>query len=418
MNDIVFQLLVSSGLGAFIGLQFRKNAEQGKYTKTSVAGLRTCIILCLFGWITTLLSQHYESMIILSTAFVAALIGISYWYSIHKLKKPGITSELLLMMVFLMGILVGINQINLAVILTIIMSIVSTGKGYLYQVSDKFNQIEIIDTVKFAIIIFLILPILPNRSLDAWGIFNPAEVWTMVILVSGIGFVGYMASKFIKKKSSIIVTGLVGGLISSTAVTTNMALQSKKQENMIDYYAISILLGSGMMYARVLLATAVINPELCRSLVVPLGAMILFTALSSLIMWKRSKESTPKLKQELEVETPLSLIPAFKFSLIYVAILALITFANQYLGSKGIYISALFSGIADVDAITLSLSQLSSELSISSSAALIGITIAVISNTWVKILYVAFIGSNKLLKKVSATLAISALIGMTMAILV
>lgn len=228
MNEIITSLFAAMLLGAFLGLQFRKKAEEGEYQDKTFAGMRTCMGISILGYLSVFLSEYNSSIFVLFSSFFLLLILISYVQSSFLEKRPGATEEISIATLYLVGVLLGVGETKFAIILTIILSIIASGRDELYSISSKFSKLEVIETVKFAIIIFLILPLLPDHPIDPFGVINPYTIWLMVIFISGIGFVGYMASKFVGRGRGILLSGFIGGFVSSTAVTTEMAIESKK----------------------------------------------------------------------------------------------------------------------------------------------------------------------------------------------
>ncbi|MDP3976193.1 MAG: MgtC/SapB family protein [bacterium] len=406
-------LSIALVLGAFIGLQFQKHSEEKHFHP--FAGLRTCMAITVLGFLVAFLEQFNSSLPLIISGFFLILILLSYFQSVWQDGRPGATTELSLVILFIVGILVGYGRVNIPIIITILLSIIATAREQLYQFSSRFSKFEIIETVKFAIIIFMILPLLPDRTIDPWNLINPRTTWLLVILISGISFAGYMASKFIGKHKSILLSGFIGGLVSSTAVTTTMSIQNKKQPRLVDPYTLAILLASLMMYIRVLFEVFVVNRALLDTLLIPIGGMLLTSTCFGLYYFYQStRNHQPKLEKELDISTPLALAPAIKFSLFFIAILALIRVADLYWGDKGIYLTALFSGLADVDAISISLSNLSAEGSIQAELAVRAITYAVISNTLVKLVYIHLFGSKVLRNKVLLGFSTTSLVGLAL----
>lgn len=415
METLIESLLISLALGAFLGLQLRKRAEEGGYHHKVFAGMRTCMAITLLGYLAVLLSNFRDDVFILFTGFFLILVLLSYAHSAFKKNRIGGTTETLLVSLYLVGALVAYGEINLAMIVTIILSIIASGYDYLYNFSDRFSRLEVIEMVKFAILIFLILPLLPNSAIDPLGVINPYNVWLMVILISGIGFVGYLASKFIGKERGILVSAFAGGLVSSIGVTITMALENKKKPKLTTIYAMAILIASMTMFARVITQTTIINPGLFIDLIKPVGAMMLtMLGYTAYKYWKGKKDKpvkVPKLKNQIKVESPLSIKPALKFSIFYVAILLLIKASELYLGNKGIYITTFVSSMADIDAISISLSQLSGAGEITQSIAVRAITMGVIVNTFIKILYIHMFGSRELTKRMLAVFFVTSIVG-------
>jgi uncharacterized membrane protein (DUF4010 family) len=370
--------------------------------------------ISLLGYLAVHLSQFNPHTYLIISAFILILILSSYGQAAFQEHRIGATGEITLAMLFLVGSLVGYGESIMATVVTILLSVIASGRNHLYSISDRFTRLEIIETVKFAIIVFLILPLLPNEAIDPWGAINPYNIWLMVILISGISFLGYMASKFIGKDKGILFSGLIGGTVSSTAVTTTMAIENKRKPKLINMYTIAILLASLTMYIRVIIEAVIINQNLLAKLIIPLGAMLITMTGSTLYMYLKStkkEKKAPKLKEEVSLETPFSLKPAIKFSLFFVVILLFIKITEQQLGDQGVYLTAIISSLADVDAITLSLSQLSATQVISETLAIRAITIAVIGNTLIKILYVHIFGPKELTKKMFGIFILTSLVG-------
>lgn len=420
MEQLLLPLLTTLLLGAFIGLQFRKTAEEGEYEDRAFAGLRTCMALTLLGFTGAILAEYNGALLILVAAFVLSLILLSYAQSSFKEGRIGGTSEILLGLLFFVGVLNGYEQTELAITLTILLSVIASARSEIYQIGDRFSRLEIIDTLKFAIIIFLILPLLPNEAIDPWGAINPYSIWLMVILISGIGFVGYMASKFIGKNRSILLTGLVGGTVSSTAVTTTMAIENKKRPKLLNIYTVAILLANLTMFVRVLIEVFIFNPNILGQILIPIGAMLISMLSFTLYFYIKGNQhkTAPKLKKEVELETPFSLVPALKFSAFFVVILVLIRVAEQYLGDQGVYLTSIVSGLADVDAIAISLSQLSATQAIDSSLAIRAITFGVISNTFIKIIYIHLVGRSEMTKKMLLVFLTTGIVGVITSFLI
>lgn len=368
--------------------------------------------ISLLGYLAVYLSQFNANTFLLVSAFMLLLILSSYGQAAFQEHRIGATGEVTLALLFFVGSLVAYEESTIAIVITILISVIASGRDSLYSISDRFTRLEIIETVKFAIVVFLILPLLPNEAIDPWGAINPYNIWLMVILISGISFMGYMASKFIGKNSSILLSALIGGTVSSTAVTTTMSIESKNKKNRVRIYAIAILLASLTMYIRVILEAVIVNQALTMKLLIPLGSMLAtMSGMTLFLYFQKAKKKTPTLKEEVNLETPFSLKPALKFSVFFVFILLFIRLTQHYLGEQGVYLTALVSSLADVDAITLSLSQLSATQNISEILAVRGITIAVIGNTLIKILYVHFFGSSELTKKMAGIFLLTSLVG-------
>jgi uncharacterized membrane protein (DUF4010 family) len=237
----------------------------------------------------------------------------------------------------------------------------------------------------------VMLPILPNRNLDPWSVFNPYQIWWMVVLIAAISYLGYFAIKIAGNRHGPVLTGVFGGLASSTAVTLNLARFSKQYSGLENALAAGILTACATMFPRTLLLASILNPALFRLLLSALLAMSLFTYLAAFVFWKCAPTQT-KTDHSVVLENPFQLVMALKFG----ALLLVIMFMAYYL--------AAISGITDVDPITLSMSRMSRD-GLAENVAFMAIFIAVSVNSLVKGFIALAIGDRALGWRVAATLA-------------
>lgn len=251
---------------------------------------------------------------------------------------------------------------------------------------------------------FVILPFLPDRAIDVWGLFNLYRIWMMVILVAGISFFGYIAIRLLGSTHGIGLAGLFGGLISSTAVAMSMARRIHENTVLTKNFAIGISLASSMMLIRAGLEIWVINPSLTRPLILPIiiGSLVGYGYIAVLYVTSKRED----IPQDIKFKNPFSLKEALIMGLLFGATLALISLANRYIGDSGVYAVAALSGVSDVDAIILSLSSLAKN-GLSSATAHYGILIAIASNTFAKMALVFFLGTVPLFRFVFIYYALS-----------
>ena len=248
----------------------------------------------------------------------------------------------------------------------------------LHNFAKKIKKEELSDTLKFAVVAFIILPFLPNQGYGPLEMFNPYIIWLMVVFISGISFAGYILMKWFGEKG-ITLAGILGGLVSSTAVTTSFAERSKKEKKIYGALVLGVILANGIMFIRILIEVFVLNRELFYQMLIPLLSLALLTAIFSYFIWEKAK----KVKGKVELKSPFTIGPALKFGVFFAVILALVKVADVYLSSKGVYLVSFISGFADVDAITVSLSQLA-KTSLSLDTARNGIIVAALTNVAVK----------------------------------
>ena len=239
------------------------------------------------------------------------------------------------------------------------------------------------------------LPILPDRSFGPppFDVLNPYNIWWMVVLISGISFAGYVLMKMVDAGRGIGLTGLLGGLVSSTAVTLTFTQRSKEQPPLSNAFAIAILGAWTVMFLRVLVEVFAVNRGLLVQLWLPMSAGALVGLVYGALLYRRQALA---LTNEIEIANPFELGPAIKFGAIYAAILLIARTAEMYFGNTGVYISSVLSGTADLHAITLSMAQLSLSDGLDPLVAARAVSLATLSNTLVKAGMVAVLGTPAL----------------------
>ena len=406
---LLVNLAVALGLGALIGAE-REVSEDGKKQrkrKIEFSGLRTYSLISVLGFISTYLASNFENWIILGTLLtMGGFLLLEYQQRSQNLKVFGITSEFAAIAAFLIGATAFVSPL-IATASGIAVIVILAMKKWLRSFLKKVSKKEFLATIKFIIVAFVVLPILSREAIDPWGFINLHNIWLMVVFISGISFVGYILTKTIGVKKGLGITGLVGGLASSTAVTTSMAEQSKRNKKLSLPFSFAIIIASAVMFARVGFEVFVLNRELLADLALTLGLM---SGMSGIILgflwWKSSKTEQQKKSQDLDLSSPFRIIPALKFGIFYVFILVVSDLANKFFGSSGIFAAAAVSGLADVDAITISLSNLARGGEILAETAVKGITLAVMVNTFVKLSIVYFFGSRKVFQQVGVAFAV------------
>lgn len=397
MQNTVFLILMATGLAALIGLE-REMRMQEEGSPTYFGGVRTFAILGALGAISSLISEQF-AMIVGFMSFL--LITITHAISALKNKKNGLTSDFSGYASFLVGVLVMQNYLVPAVAVTILFtSILAMRQGF-HQVAKNFAQEELFAILKFLLIAAVVLPILPNRYVDQWEILNPYHLWLMVIFVASIRFVAFFLSKILGAGKSIILTGIVGGLASSTAVTSTFSEESKRSLTNTSLYFVGILFANMLMFFRVILEVFVIHRAMLNQLLIPLLVMGLLTGgIAFFVLFKNKKNVN--IKKEPLISQPFALMEALKFGAFFLFVLIAAKLVPQFLGEIGLYTTAAFSGLADTDAITLSVANLVKNNDVTTRVGVLSILIAVMVNTLVKIGIIGIFGSRKLFR-VTAT---------------
>ncbi len=376
------QLGASLVLATLIGLE-REQVNQ-KYNCKAFAGIRTYALIGLLGALSYILSEYSIWLMVLVGAGIVGLLLIYYFLAAAREKMMGATSEVAVLIVYIVGVLCAMDRFVLATVVALLTFTVLHFKDPLHKMAKHLKRKEVLSTVQFIVIAFVILPILPNVNYGPYEFFNPYIIWLMVVFISGISFVSYILIKVLGAKRGIGITGFLAGLVSSTALTMTFSGQSKKNKKIVDPYVVAVVVASSAMFFRILIEVLVLNPDLFKTLSIPMLSMG-FTGLLSILYFWFKKEKIPQNVQRspLKLKSPFSLGPALKFGLFFALILFLVKFSDDVMGEKGIYLTSLVSGIVDVDAITLSMAKAAKD-GLSHISAITAITIAAITNTIVK----------------------------------
>ena len=384
-------ILTAAALAGLVGLE--REMQLQKKGVAGFGGFRTFAMAGALGFLSGFLQEHVPGILLAVFCVTFAFSLVSHAFNAFAEKKYGLTSEFAVIAGFLIGALVFAKHIVFATFTAIIFSTLLAFKDLLHKIARNFHKEEFLAILKFLIIAGVILPLLPDAPLDDWGIFNPRKIWLMIVLVASIRFVGFFLAKIFGQSKSVILLGVFGGLASSTAVTNSLSCQSKKSK-VIAPFAAGILLANAVMFLRVFLEAEIVFPSLGKSIALPLFLMMAAAVLLSLAAMLRSKEKAGH--KEVSQSSPFSFSESLKFGFFFLLVLASAKILPEFFGDLGLFATAAVSGLADVDAITLSVASLAKVGEISFQTASAAIFIAVAVNTVVKVAIVAIFSNRKM----------------------
>jgi len=403
-------------IGFLIGLQ--REFAHGRAQRAIVAGERTSALMGLLGALAAMAADQLASpMIFLGIVLLLGIFaGIAYFIDASR-GQVGLTSEVAMLIVVLLGALCYWEQFILAVAIGIMTTLLLSLKIETDRFVRSLTREDLFAALQLALISAVILPILPNGHFlpPPFDVLNPFNIWLMVVFISGISFLGYVAIKVVGPEQGIGLAGLLGGLVSSTAVTLSFAERSKQEPHLVKPFALAITVAWSVMFARILVEVGVLNKALLGVVWIPIsaagGAGLLYVIY--LFFSKRVTE-----KADIKFSNPLDLVVALKFGLLYGVVLLISRAAQMYFGDTGLFLSSLISGIADVDAITLSMAELSNSGGLALPTASRAIVIAAMSNTAVKGGIAIFSGSPALRKVLAPAIGLILVVGLSVAFLV
>ncbi|HID88488.1 MAG TPA: MgtC/SapB family protein [Anaerolineales bacterium] len=382
--DLFYRFGVALAIGFLVGLQ-REYAYRGA-GREIFAGERTLALMGLVGCTAALVADRLDSPgAFLGIVFtVAALIIVAYFVGAWRRGEVGLTSETAALVTILTGALCYWGYITLALAIGVITIVLLSLKVETDTFVRRITREDVRATLQFAVITAIVLPLLPNRAFGPppLDVLNPRKVWLMVVLISGISFLGYVLIKVVGTHQGIGLTGLLGGLVSSTGVTLSFTQRSRERRGLAKPFALAIMVAWTVMFLRVMIEVAALNLDLLRLVWPPMtaAAAVGLGYCAYLYLSQRTDE-----EGAIAFSNPFELWPAVKFGLIYAAILLVSRTAQIYLGNPGVYLSSIVAGFADVDAITLSLAELSRAADgVDLVTAERAIVLATMSNTLVK----------------------------------
>ncbi len=388
--DLLLQAIAALGIGLLIGLEreYGLRKVDGKPVHRAAAGIRTFALVALAGNLLTWLPEGLRMPgVAIGLAFVAAMALISYTRtSSGKRGDTGTTSEVTLVITYILGVLAGLGLVLPATVAAIAIFTLLHFKSMLHHFSHSLSPIDIRQAIQFLVIAVVILPILPNENYGPFDSFNPQRIWMMVVLISGIGFAAYAGIKVLGHRAGLGLTGMLGGLVSSTAVTLAMSRMCRDNPALQSSCLLAILIACTTMFPRILVLTLLFSPAITGKVLLPVLAIVAVSLLMIAYMWRQTRHQNIDPQQlELTHTNPLSLQTALTFALLYGIVVFFSHYAQAEFGDQGLLAVAGLSGLTDVDAITLSLSEITGT-QITALLAAQGILLAAAANSLVKML--------------------------------
>jgi len=383
-------LALAAAAGLLIGLERERSKPSDESRQSFLGGARTHPLLALVGGAAMLSARELGAIaVIVPFGALVVLLSLNYagevWRDVHR----GITSEAAFLLSFLLGVLALTRGVleprqkifavaSIAVVATFLLS----AKPMLHPLARRISTEDVAGTLKFLVVAVVVLPLLPDRTYGPLDVLNPFQIGVLMVLISGLSFAGYAAIRLFGARRGLGLTGIMGGLVSSTAVTLSMARRARERPEIAESAAFAVMLASTVMFVRVFILVAVVNPGLRGEVSYPLGAATLAGAGACLALWRRSGTARPA--EEIAFSNPFDLTAALEFALLFGVILLGSKAASVYLGTAGTYAAGVVAGSGDVDAITLSMAKLAHGGALSERVAATTIFLGTASNTLAK----------------------------------
>jgi uncharacterized membrane protein (DUF4010 family) len=371
-------------LGALLGIEREKrNMREG----FGIAGLRSFVLLALLGAVGGYMGTALAMPWILPAVVVVVGVVVAAGYVAGVRQRPeqvGLTTELAAVAACLLGAMATTGFRDLAVGLGVGMAALLAYKQPLHQLVGQLGWEDVLVGMRLLLATFIVLPLLPDRAIDPWGAINPYKLWLLVLLISGMSLVGYIATRWLGPGRGIAVTAATGGLVSSTAVTLAFAKQSRDEPQRARALAGGVLLAWAIMFVRVVAVAAVVQPALALALAVPCAAMAAVCAGAAGVAMRSRDGGGADGLPAVPMRNPFSLLAASKFAALFAVVQLLLKLGQQYLPQSGVYAVAALAGLTDVDAITVSMGERVRAAPADVGIAATAILVACLSNTAVK----------------------------------
>ena len=411
-TETYLRLGLALAIGLLIGLQ-REHAKEGP------AGFRTFALISLTGFVVGILAAQFSGWIIAAAIlFLAAMISVGNILKARKSENfgTGTTTEIATLLVFGIGAYLANPEgsRSLAVVIAGLTALLLYYKRPMHRFADGMEKADIHAIMQFVLITLVILPVLPNQTYGPFDVLNPFKTWLMVVLIVGIGLAGYVVYKVAGSRVGTLLSGVLGGMISSTATTVSASRDAGKKQSHVVAATLIIMMASAVAVIRVLIEIAAVTPSQFAATAPPIAIFLAVFIVLTFILYRRKSEDVVHLDPP---SNPAELKPAIIFGILYAVILLGVAAAKEHLGQAGLYVVAVISGLTDMDAITLSTSELMSKDNLDTSTGWRVILIAAMSNLVFKAAVVGFLGHRDLLKRVSINYGIAMAVGLALVFL-
>lgn len=337
-------------LGMLVGLQRERSDAR-------LAGIRTFPLVTLLGALCGLLAQSVGGWVV--AAGILALAGLIVTGKMIEIRggafEPGMTSEVAILLMFAVGAYLVFGYRLVAVAIGGAAAVLLHFKVQMHGAVSRLADDDVKAIMQFVLLALVILPVLPDRTFGPYDVLNPHRIWWMVVLIVGISLGGYIAFKFFGQRAGMLLGGILGGVVSSTATTVSQARRSREVPEASGVAAVVITIASAVVYARLLLLVAVVAPGSLAKAAPPLVTLLLFMVLLASALWLWNRKAIFSVPVH---GNPSELKAAMVFGLLYALVLFGVAAAREHFGDRGLFVVAGISGLTDVDAIALSALQL------------------------------------------------------------
>lgn len=413
--DVLVTLAIAAVVGLIIGFERGWHEEMGPdpATQKHSAGIRTFTFAGLLGGLATVLADNFGPWpVVVGFLGVVALALAGYVLSAMETEHRGITTELALLVTFGLGAMVGIGLRTEAVAAAVVSALILGMKEEIHAMVRGLDRRELLSTLQLLVVAVVAVPLLPDHGVGPYEAINPRTVGLMALLISAISFVGYFSVRWLGAGVGLLLTGALGGLTSSTAVTVSFARMATRNPAAAPVLGAGVVLACAVMAPRLLVLVAIINAELVPKIAAPIAALALVPAAASIFMVRSARRRNHQAP-EVQLSNPLQLGPALVFGAALALLMVLVPAVREWLGRTGVVALAALSGLTDVDAIGISLARGAGSAIVPRTAA-IAIVVAAISNTLVKAVLSVILSGGALTRWSGSVLAVTSVVSLAL----
>jgi len=412
--DIIKFLLVAV-FSLLIGLEQRRHYIKDEF-ETRFGTDRTFTLIGILGFILYIISPVTFVPFLIGGAIVGMLLAVYYLEKIKAQKGFGITSIIIALITYCLAPIVYTQPIALVLLIVVIVLVLTEIKETLFEFSKKFDNNEFITLAKFLVLAGVILPLLPDKPISATFNISPYKFWLAMVAVSGISYFSYLLKKFVFPKSGIILTGILGGLYSSTATTIILARKSKDTPG--GAVVAAIILATTMMYLRIFLLALFFNAPLALKLL-PSFAIFIVVSASFAFYFSRSKQVAPPqddTQPENTHSNPLEFKTAILFGGLFIFFAFITGYVSRVYGSSGISVLSLVVGVTDIDPFILNIFQ--TKWNVESVFLVSAVLNAISSNNLLKMIYGTALCDKSIRKPLIVSFSVLIVIGLLLSFVV
>ncbi|HKZ73218.1 MAG TPA: MgtC/SapB family protein [Steroidobacteraceae bacterium] len=392
-TTVLSALSLALGLGLLIGLQRERAGSE-------FGGIRTFPLVALLGTVCGFLTGLWGAFALLAGFLALAAVALLANLTKHHQGEDttGQTTEVAALITFACGALLTTRYRPAAIVVGGLTAVLLHLKQPMHAFAGRLTERDVQGIMRFAIVSLIVLPLLPDETYGAYDVLNPREIWWMVVLIVGIGLAGYVSYRLFGGRAGIVLAGILGGLVSSTATTVAYARRVKENADAMTLAAVVIVIASTMAAARVIVEVGVVAPRVLPEVGPPLGVLLVWMIVISVVMLRVSHKDGSEMPEQ---SNPAALRSALIFAAIYALVIFVTAAAKDYFGDRALYAVAFVSGFVDVDAVTLSTSQLAGHGRLTSRTAWQVIVIATLTNLAFKTGIATMLGSTRLLARLA-----------------